>query len=263
VAGQTRSIYEDGLAQAEKMIDLPNQEMFTELLEAYDAHVAQTNFGAINGMVWEGIQYAIQKKHWPRIREFNMRITMWTALLNLVDDWVDSLTKYAPYDYRWEYRPDIEEAKRRVKWVINCVPGIARAKEAHYRELFGIGWDEIFSEPSFEVERKRRDQGVGGLIYPDDRLEFFREAWPEMVPGKPAPDWLVKRAEESYEKKKERTSIMQDFDKNFDKVMEGVSQEQKEQHKERMENIRRSKAGPGSKREKGMPTTLQKIIKNY
>ncbi len=240
-AGEVRDIYVQGKDNAVEFIDKPHEEMFQELLDAYDQMLTNSKFGAVNPTLWEITSFAIQKKHWSRIQEWNTRIILWSALLNIVDTWVDSFTKYAPYDPRWKYDPDIEEAKRRADWAKNCNPGLARAKEAHLQNMYNISWDDIFTEPTFLYEKQCRDQNKGGLIYSDERLEFLSEAWPHMIPNQAIPDWLVEKSNEMYMKKKsDQKELIQDYNE----AMEGVDKRIKEQHDKRKQAIKKNMAGP-------------------
>ncbi len=228
-----RDMLVEGVENNKQTRNLPNIELWEELLTTWDKLCDESPAGIPNHVVWEVTDFTIRMKYMPRQVEWDMRDLLFHNLLNLTHDWIDSWTKWAPKDPRWFVERDMEETMKRVKLTKYTNAGMAKVTEEILKEYFGIGWDEMFSEPEFLYLRESRDKiAYIFLPYTDHRLEFLKnEVWPQMQPMQPPPPALIAKAEEVYGNQySEEHRTDEDMDKKYEEMLSKMSKEQREEH---------------------------------
>ncbi len=160
------------------------------LLAKYDEMAAKATFGVPDSMVFSMERFRIESEFQPAINKYQAIIERWGRLLELVHDWIDAHTSFAPYDERYVSLESMEKTKRNIKFCKECYPGFLKAREDIFNRYFSMNWDDIFTHESFPNERKARR-----CMYTDAYVEFLQEVYPHCNPFSIAPQELIAKAE--------------------------------------------------------------------
>jgi len=161
-----------------------------KVLEMFENLVSKAPFGQPNPLEFSILRYGIEWEFEPEHRLWYAMVSRWQYMLDLLVDWLDAHTSFAPTDSRWCMPPgtDVQKNIRRTK---ECGPGNFRFREALFLEYFGLDWDAIWRHETFTWEYT-----ANRVEWSDERLQLIRDTFQHCLPGNEAPAELVKRAEE-------------------------------------------------------------------
>ncbi|MBO6935445.1 MAG: hypothetical protein JJ863_10740 [Deltaproteobacteria bacterium] len=191
-AGATREALEKDLAFAKESWFPVRVEQAERILAAYDQLVAEAPFGQPDPLSLELARKRIEWELEPLHRRWTAVVDRWSHVLELLVDWLDAHTSFAPGDERW-CPPDGNPAKaeHNIRRTKECAPGDVGYRLAILGEYFQLGFDDIFTHETFRTEYTARR-----VHWSDARLALIRETFPHCVLGGVAPAALVARAEQ-------------------------------------------------------------------
>jgi hypothetical protein len=160
------------------------------ILARFDAMASAAVFGVPDSVVFSMERFRIESEFQPAINKYQAIVDRWGRLLELVHDWIDAHTSFAPYDERYVSLAGMEQTKRNIKYCKECYPGFLEAREDIFTRYFSMNWDDVFTHESFSNERKARR-----CMYTDNYVEFLKEVYPYCKPFSAAPLELVAKAE--------------------------------------------------------------------
>ncbi|HPQ67900.1 MAG TPA: hypothetical protein PKW95_02150 [bacterium] len=159
-------------------------------LALFDRLAAAAPFGQPQPIEFEIGCVRIDHGAEPGIVRWDAIVRRWNRLLEMLVDWVDSFTGFAPTDERWmpmgggDPWPNIMRTRE-------CGPGDFRRRETIFHEYFNLTWDDIFLHETFLVEYTARR-----VHWSDERLRLIRATYDHCRPGQTPPQELIRRAEE-------------------------------------------------------------------
>ena len=166
------------------------------ILVKYDEMASAAAFGVPDSVVFSMERFKIESVFQPMINKYDAIIWRWGKLLELLHDWIDAYTSFAPYDERYVSLSGMEETKRNIKFCKECYPGFFKVREDIFKRYFNIQWDDIFAHESFAAERKGRR-----CMYTDAYIEFLKKIYTHCVPFAQAPQELITKAEQLHKDK--------------------------------------------------------------
>ena len=167
------------------------------ILAKFDEMAVVAAFGVPDSVVFSMERFHIESVWQPDINRFDAIVWRWGRLLELLQDWVDAHTSFAPYDDRYVSLSGMEETKRNINFCKECNPGFFKVREDLFNRYFDIKWDEIFLHESFASERKAKRSR-----FTDEYIEFLKEVYAQCKPLSLAPQELVTKAEELHKGKR-------------------------------------------------------------
>jgi hypothetical protein len=167
-----------------------------DILAKYDEMAARAAFGVPDTVVFSMERFRIESAYQPAIKKYQAIIDRWMRLLELVHDWVDAYTSFAPYDDRYASLEGMEATLRNIKFCQDCYPGFLKAREDIFNRYFFLHWDDVFAHESFANERRARR-----CMYTDEYIDFIKEVYPHCNPLSTAPKELVEKAEKLHTEK--------------------------------------------------------------
>ncbi|MCB1170213.1 MAG: hypothetical protein KDK25_07760 [Leptospiraceae bacterium] len=176
-----------------------DQKMYEKQWEAFQELVNKSAFGYPDPVEWEITRQRIEWEFEPEQALWKAIEDRWDRMLDMVHDWVDSFCSFAPYDDRWCGMGGVNsraQTMKNIQRTNECEPGKLRIREEIFQEYFGLGWDDIFSHPTF---LNQRDSGL--LWYSDEALDLIRDVHEIMAPGARPEASLIERAEKQHESK--------------------------------------------------------------
>jgi len=166
------------------------------ILTKYDEMAAIAAFGVPDSIVFSMERFRIESEFQPQINKYDAIVWRWGKLLELLHDWIDAYTSFAPYDERYVSLEGMERTKRNIKFCKECYPGFFKVREDIFKRYFAMSWDDIFKHGSFPNERKARR-----CMYTDVYVEFLKEVYPNCNPFSTAPTELIAKAEQLHNNK--------------------------------------------------------------
>ncbi len=164
--------------------------MYKKMQEVYNQLVEKAPFSYPDPVEWEINRQKIEWQYAPELALYDAITDRWERLLTMVDDWVDSFCKFAPYDDRWAGMGGTNSAaitQKNIERTQECDPGRIKVREDIFKEYFGLGWNDIFSHETYTTQLNARL-----LWYSDERLDFLREVHEVMKPGgRPTPEMIA------------------------------------------------------------------------
>ncbi len=166
------------------------------LLAKFDEMATTAAFGVPDSIVFSMERFSIESAWQPEINRYDAIVWRWGRLLELVHDWIDAYTSFAPFDERYVSTRGMEETKRNIRYTKECYPGFFRVREDIFNRYFGMQWNDIFTHESLAAERNSKRNR-----YTDAYIAFIQEVYPHCIPlENPSPE-LVARAEELHKSK--------------------------------------------------------------
>ena len=166
------------------------------ILAKYDQMASAAAFGVPDSVVFSMERFKIESAFQPMINKYDAIAWRWGKMLELLHDWIDAYTSFAPYDERYVSLEGMEQTKRNIKFCKDCYPGFFKVREDIFNRYFVMQWDDIFNHESFVAERKGRR-----CMYTDAYIEFLKEIYHHCVPFTQAPEELVTKAEQLHKDK--------------------------------------------------------------
>jgi hypothetical protein len=167
------------------------------ILTKYDEMASNAAFHVPDTILFSMERFRIESRYQPAINQYQAIIERWMRLLELVHDWIDAYTSFAPYDDRFSSLQGMEVTLRNIKFCKDCYPGFLQAREDIFHRYFSMKWDDLFVHESFQNERRARR-----CMYTDDYIAFLKEVYPHCKPFGMAPAELVAKAEALHAQKK-------------------------------------------------------------
>jgi hypothetical protein len=169
------------------LIDPAREALATALIDARDVLAART--GHVDPFAYELRRFELSWQHAPTIALRDAMVVRLPRLLDLVIDWLDAQTSWAPNDDRFrganesQTRENIERARE-------CNPGFYEVRTAQFASYFGaVPW---WQRPELAEERAGKR-----ILWTDARVALAIEAAAHCTPETPtAPAELIARAEE-------------------------------------------------------------------
>ena len=165
-------------------------------LAKYDEMAAVAAFGVPDSIVFSMERFRIESEYQPLINQYDAIVWRWGRLLELVHDWIDAYTSFAPYDDRYVSLAGMKETLRNIKYTKDCYPGYFKVREDIFNRYFNLEWKDIFTHESFSCERR-----AGRCRYTDDYIGFLKEVYQVCVPLTQAPPELIAKAEDLHKRK--------------------------------------------------------------
>ena len=160
------------------------------ILAKYDEMAAVAVFGVPDSIVFSMERFKIESEYQPLINKYDAIVWRWGRLLEILHDWIDAHTSFAPYDDRFVSLAGMPATLRNIKYTKDCYPGFFKVREDIFNRYFDLQWDDIFTHESFPSERK-----AGRCRYTDSYIEFLKEIYRVCTPLTLAPQELIAKAE--------------------------------------------------------------------
>lgn len=168
-------------------IDPAREVEAAAVLAARDALALASPTGAVDPFTFELERFRIAHAHAPAIALRDAVVQRLPRLLDLVIDWLDAHTTWAPADDRFR-GADAAATRERIAMARECNPGFYAVRAAQFAEMFGPA-------PWWERPELAQERAAGRILWTDDRLTLALDAVPSCVPMASAPPELVARAE--------------------------------------------------------------------
>ena len=192
----SREALEKDIKWSEEMI-LPVYERKNKaILAKFDEMAASAAFGVPDSVAFSMERFRIESVFQPQINKYDAIVWRWGKLLELLHDWIDAYTSFAPYDERYVSLSGMEETKRNIKFCKECYPGFFETRQDIFNRYFSMQWNDIFEHESFSCERKAKR-----CMYTDAYIEFLKEVYQHCKPFATAPQELIVKAEELHKNK--------------------------------------------------------------
>ena len=166
------------------------------ILAKYDEMASAAAFGVPDSVVFSMERFKIESVFQPMINEYDAIVWRWGKMLELLHDWIDAHTSFAPFDERYVSLEGIEQTKRNIKFCKECYPGFFKVREDLFNRYFIMQLDDIFNHESFAAERKGKR-----CLYTDTYIEFIKEVYMQCAPFAQAPQELITKAEQLHKDK--------------------------------------------------------------
>jgi len=186
----SREALEKDISWATELILPVYEKRNRAILAQYDAMASAAAFGVPDSVVFSMERFRIESEFQPAINRYQAIVDRWGRLLELVHDWIDAHTSFAPYDERYVSLEGMERTKRNIRFCKDCYPGFLKAREDIFNRYFSMNWDDVFIHESFSNEREAKR-----CMYSDAYVEFLKEVYPYCKPFSTAPAELVEKAE--------------------------------------------------------------------
>jgi hypothetical protein len=193
----SREALEKDIQWAADLVQPVHERRNRAILAKYDEMANTAAFGIPDSVVFSMERFRIESAFQPEINRYDAIVWRWGKLLELLQDWVDAHTSFAPYDDRFASLSGKEETLRNIKFYKDCYPGFFKIREDIFNRYFNMQWDDIFKHESFACERK-----AGRNNFTDEYIAFLKEVYLHCKPLTLAPPELVTKAEEFHQGKR-------------------------------------------------------------
>lgn len=228
--GRPRPVIEFDLHVATVMFDPVRKEMYEKLLKEYDALSKKHPLGLVDPVELEMLRFRVQHEYEPKINQWEAIVFRAGKLLDIVIDWLDSFTSFAPFDERWADPTSPAKTKENIAFTQECGPGIFKVRENIFQEYFDLTWDDIFTH-----EMYRNEVTAARIWYSDERIALAKATYPHMQPGKSPPKELIAESETLKKENRLRNKA------NLDRYGEGKKPEEVFNFKKFSEFVRAKK----------------------
>ena len=183
----TREQLAGELGQVRSLVDPARETHAAALLAARDALAAASATGSVDPFTFELQRFEIAWQHAPAIAQRDAIVQRLPRLLDLVVDWLDAHTSWAPRDDRFA-GASAADTQKRIEMARECNPGFYEVRAAQFAEYFGPG-------PWWERPELAQERSAQRILWSDARMALALEAVPRCMPEAGAPPELVARAE--------------------------------------------------------------------
>jgi hypothetical protein len=141
---------------------------------------------------WNLSEIRIEWEYAPVHARREAVVARWQTLFEMLVDWIDAFTKFAPTDERWKMPPGSPaQVQARIRRTQECTPGDLQYRESILQEYFQLGFMDVWTHDSFLWEY------AGHRVeWSDARLQLIFDTYPHCKPGQKPPPELVAMAEE-------------------------------------------------------------------
>lgn len=186
-----RSGSEKSLAFAEQSWDRMGIAVGRAKLAAFDELAARAPFGQPDALELELAHRRIDWDHDPLRARYDAMVRRWQYMIEMLVDWVDSFTQFAPYDERWRTAGSSEaDVRQNIARTQETTPPRFHYREALYQRYFHQSWHQIWSDDTFAWEYT-----ANRVPWSDERLQLCAEVYPWCRAGQPPEALLISRAE--------------------------------------------------------------------
>ena len=186
-AAPSRESLAAALAHHQRFVDPPRATEAMALLKARDELAAASPTGAVDPFAFELARLRIAWEHAPAIARRDALVPRVGRLLDLVVDWLDAHTSWAPHDDRFQ-GATAADTERNVARTRECNPGFLAVRAATFAAMFG-------PEPWWTRPELAEERSTGRIAWTDARVQLALDAIPSCVPLATTPADLVARAE--------------------------------------------------------------------
>ncbi|MCB1201723.1 MAG: hypothetical protein KDK41_13835 [Leptospiraceae bacterium] len=190
-----------------ELMHLPVQvRMYKQMKTAYTQLCDRSAFGYPDPVEWEITRQKIEWQFAPDIARYSAIEDRWDRILDMINDWIDSFCKFAPFDSRWVSPGggnSAAQTRKNIERTQECEPGRLLIREDIFKRYFNMTFVDIFEHESFITKREARL-----LWYSDQRIEFLKKVHAVMQPGKRPDDTLITEAEKMHEEGSTRRANM-------------------------------------------------------
>ncbi|MBE7439615.1 MAG: hypothetical protein HS115_14255 [Spirochaetales bacterium] len=166
------------------------KERAEKILAAFEAMVARSAFGYPDPVEYEIVRQKIEWEFEPRINRWNAIVSRWDRMIEMLQDWTDSFTSFAPTDSRWAGE-NILQTRENIAFTQECNPGFFKVREKIFTSYFGFDFEGVFEHETFLHQREARL-----ITYSDELIDLCRKVYPHCRPGQKPPADLIQKAEE-------------------------------------------------------------------
>ncbi len=160
------------------------------VLAAFDELAARAPFGVPDALELELRRQRLEWEYAPALARWKAVHRRWAQLFDLVHDWLDAFTAFAPHDARWA-STSAAETQRNLRRTQQVTPFRVAQHERILRETCGLGWDDVFRHETYAVAWHTVDLALSA-----DKVQQLVAARPLCVPGgRPTPA-LIAAAED-------------------------------------------------------------------
>jgi hypothetical protein len=157
------------------------------LLAMRDQLAARSPIGSVDPFGYELHRFELTYRHAPAIALRDLVVARLPRLIDLILDWLDAHTSWAPHDNRFGAGSPAH-TRERIEMARECNPGFYEIRAGQFASYFGqVPWWQ-----RAELHEERR---AGRILWTDARVSLAMDAVPACVPGADAPPALVARAE--------------------------------------------------------------------
>ena len=166
------------------------------ILAKFDEMAAGAAFGVPDSVAFSMERFRVESIFQPEINKYDAIVWRWGKLLELLHDWIDAYTSFAPYDERYVSLKGMEETKRNIKFCKECYPGFFEVRQDIFNRYFAMQWNDIFEHESFSCERRAKR-----CLYTDAYIDFLKEVYQHCKPLTTALPELIAKAEQLHKDK--------------------------------------------------------------
>ena len=183
----TREMLLDVIEHARATGDPAREAEAVATLAARDSMAAASPSGSVDPFTFELERFRLASRHAPEIALRDALVQRIPRLLDVVIDWLDVHTSWAPHDDRFT-GASASDTQRRIAMARECNPGFYAVRAAQFAEAFG-------PEPWWERPELAQERRAGRILWTAARVQLALDAIPACVPLASAPADLVARAE--------------------------------------------------------------------
>jgi hypothetical protein len=187
-----------------------------EILKTYDGMAAKAAFGVPDSFEFGLARGEIEWKYEPDIVKWKAITECWEKVLDLVNDWIDAYTNFAPKDERWVDISNPSATQKNIRRTKEVGPFRLREREKLLKESFDIGWDDIYKHETYLLAWTNVDVSISAA-----KIELMKKAYPLCKPGGAPTGEMIKEAEKLHDTKAdwriaERTAVGEKMRKKYD-----------------------------------------------
>jgi len=176
-----------GIEHCRETGDVAREAEAMALLAVRDRLAAASPTDSVDPFTFELERFRIAAQHAPAIALRDAIVQRLPRLLDLVINWLDAHTSWAPHDDRFA-GADAAATRHRIEMARECNPGFLTVRAAQFAEAFG-------PMPWWERPELAQERAAARILWTDARLQLALDAIAACVPLAEAPPDLVARAE--------------------------------------------------------------------
>ncbi|EPG76010.1 hypothetical protein LEP1GSC058_0307 [Leptospira fainei serovar Hurstbridge str. BUT 6] len=161
-----------------------------EILSKFDELAAKATFKVPDSFEFGLARREIEWKHEPAIIKWKAITERWEKLIDIVNDWLDSYTNFAPKDERWVDPTNPSATPKNIRRTKELSPFRLRERERILSESFNLSWNDIFTHETYLLAWTNVDVSISA-----SKIELLKKAYPLCKPGGAPTEELIKEAE--------------------------------------------------------------------
>lgn len=169
-----------------------------EIIALYDRMAASAPFNQPDMLDFQFEREAIERKYEPQKIKYDMITNKWEQIIDYLDTWIRSHTKYAPYMDPWKMITDAAARQRAILRDKECTQGEIKVIERIFKDYFGIGFNDIWTHESFI-----NAVNANYIGWSQEYVTFLRDkVYPECIPFQAPSAEQIAECERFWDEKK-------------------------------------------------------------